>query len=173
MAPVMTETARPWVKFYEPGVPGTLTYPDLTLGGMLAETARKFPDHTALLFFGKRITYGELDRLVNRFAHGLLRLGVRKGDRVALMLPNIPQMVIAYYGTLRAGAIAVATNPLYHSHELEVQLRDSGAVALVAVDLFYPVIKPALERTGVNVWNISSPPALRSRFSCFARHTSC
>jgi len=149
MAPLMTETERPWVRFYEPGIPGTLSYPVLTLGGMLAETARKFPDHAALLFFGKRITYGELDRLVSRFANGLLGLGVRKGDRVALMLPNIPQMVIAYYGTLRAGAIAVATNPLYHSHELEVQLKDSGAVALVAVDMFYPVIAPVLAKTAV------------------------
>ena len=149
MAPFMTTTDHPWVRFYEPGIPDTLTYSSLTLGGMLAETARKFPDHVALVFFGKKITYAELDRLVNRFANSLLGLGVKKGDRVALMLPNIPQMVIAYYGTLRTGAIAVATNPLYHSHELEVQLNDSGAGTLVAVDMFYPVISPVLAKTSV------------------------
>jgi len=139
----------PWVQFYEPGVSAKLSYPDLTLGGVLAETARKFPEHTALLFFGKKITYAELDRLANRFAHALAGLGVKKGDRVALMLPNIPQMVIAYYGTLRLGAVAVSTNPLYHTHELEVQLKDSGAETLVAVDMFYPVIAPALPKTAV------------------------
>jgi long-chain acyl-CoA synthetase len=121
----------------------------MTLGDMLGQTARKFPDHPALVFFGKTITYAELDLLTDRFANALLGIGIVKGDRVALMLPNIPQMVIAYYGTLRAGAIAVATNPLYHSHELEVQLKDSGAVALVAADMFSPVITPVLPRTGV------------------------
>ena len=140
---------RPWTRFYEPGVPPTLTYPDSTLGNVLAQTAQKFPNHAALLFYGKKISYGELDRLVNRFAQALDGLGIRKGDRVAIMLPNIPQMVIAYYGTLRTGAIAVATNPLYHEHELEVQLKDSGAETLVAVDMFYPVISPVLPRTGV------------------------
>ena len=143
----MNAPLHPWIQFYEPGVSATLTYPDLTLGGVLEETARKFPDHTALLFFGKKITYAELDRLANRFAHALAGLGVKKGDRVALMLPNIPQMVIAYYGTLRLGAVAVSTNPLYHAHELEVQLKDSAAETLVAVDMFYPVIKQALPKT--------------------------
>jgi long-chain acyl-CoA synthetase len=149
MKTALAAPARPWVRYYESGIPEQLTYPELTLDGVLEETARKFPDHTALLFFGRKITYSGLDRLANRFAHALARLGVRKGDRVALMLPNIPQMVIAYYGTLRAGAIGVATNPLYHSHELEVQLKDSGASVLVAVDMFYPVIKPVLARTAV------------------------
>ena len=139
----------PWVQFYEPGVSATLSYPDLTLGGVLEETTRKFPDHTALSFFCTTITYAELDRLVNRFARALAGLGVKKGDRVALMLPNVPQMVIAYYGTLRLGAVAVTTNPLYHAHELEVQLRDSGAETLVAVDMFYPVISQALPKTAV------------------------
>ncbi len=149
MTTIETYADRPWTRFYEPGVPPSLTYPDLTLGSVLAQTAQKFPDHTALLFYGKKISYAELDGLANRFAQALIGLGVRKGDRVALMLPNMPQMVIAYYGTLRTGAIAVPTNPLYHEHELEVQLKDSGAETLVAVDLFYPVISHVLPRTGV------------------------
>jgi long-chain acyl-CoA synthetase len=140
---------RPWIKQYEAAVPPSLTYPNMTLGDMLSESARQYPDRTALLFFGNRITYRELDLLANRFAHGIKRFGVSKGDRVALMLPNLPQMVIAYYGTLRLGAIAVSTNPLYHEHELEVQLKDSGAVALVAVDMFYPVISHILDKTAV------------------------
>jgi len=140
---------RPWTRSYEPGVLPSLTYPDSTLGNVLAQTAQKFPNHTALLFFGKKISYSELDRLVNRFAQALVGLGVRKGDRVAIMLPNIPQMVIAYYGTLRSGAVAVPTNPLYHEHELEVQLKDSGAETLVAVDMFFPVITHVLKKTSV------------------------
>jgi len=149
MAPVMTYTEHPWLRFYEAGVPPTIMYPDITLGAVLNQTALKFPDHTALLFYGKKTTYAELNALANRFSHALSSLGVRKGDRVALMLPNIPQMVIAYYGTLRLGAVAVPTNPLYHEHELEIQLKDSGAETLVAVDMFYPVIAHVLPRTNV------------------------
>jgi len=149
MAAILSYAEHPWTRFYEAGVPATLTYPELSLGNVLSQTASKYPFHTALLFFGKKISYQELDRYTNQFAHGLSALGVKKGDRVAIMLPNIPQMVIAYYGTLRTGAIAVATNPLYHEHELEVQLKDSGAETLVAVDMFYPVISPVLPRTGV------------------------
>jgi long-chain acyl-CoA synthetase len=140
---------RPWTRSYEPGVLPSLTYPDSTLGNVLAQTAQKFPNQTALLFFGKKISYGELDKQVNQFAQALIGLGVRKGDRVAIMLPNIPQMVIAYYGTLRSGAVAVPTNPLYHEHELEVQLKDSGAETLVAVDMFFPIIDHVLKKTSV------------------------
>ncbi len=140
---------RPWLKFYEAGVSPSLTYPESTLGNVLAETAAKYSEHSALLFYGRKITYAELDALVNKFARALIGLGVKKGDRVALMLPNIPQMVIAYYGTLRTGAVAVPTNPLYHEHELEVQLRDSGAETLVAVDMFHPVISHILPKTNV------------------------
>jgi long-chain acyl-CoA synthetase len=149
MEAVPSHSGHPWTRFYEAGVPAHLEYPDITLGEALSNTASKFPDHTALIFYGKKISYGQLDALVNRFANALAGLGVNKGDRVALMLPNIPQMVIAYYGTLRRGAVAVATNPLYHAHELEVQLKNSSAETLVAVDMFYPVISPVLSRTGV------------------------
>jgi long-chain acyl-CoA synthetase len=149
MESIGTYADRPWVRSYEPGIPPSLIYPNSTLGNVLAQTALKFPNHTALLFFGKKISYGELDRLVDQFAQALAKLGVRKGDRVAIMLPNIPQMVIAYYGTLRSGAVAVPTNPLYHEHELEVQLTDSGAETLVAVDMFFPVISPVVKKTNV------------------------
>ncbi len=149
MLNAMVTREHPWVRFYEEGVSEHLTYPDWSLGDMLADTARRFSGSTALLFYGKKIPYNELDRAANRFGHALLALGIGKGDRVALMLPNIPQMVIAYYGALRIGAVAVPTNPLYHAHELEVQLRDSGAETLVAVDMFHPVIAKALPKSGV------------------------
>ncbi len=150
MVAVMSEsTNRPWLDYYEQGVPPSLSYPETTLGNVLAETAERFPGRTAIFFYGREIRYRELDDLANRFAHALASLGIKQGDRVALMLPNIPQMVIAYYGALRTGAIAVPTNPLYRSHELEVQLKNSGAETLVAVDMFYPVIAPVLRNTAV------------------------
>lgn len=149
MTTIPSYSDRPWTQFYDAGVPPGLSYPDSTLGAVLAQSAQKFPDHTALLFFGKKISYKKLDNLVNRFAHALIALGVQKGDRVAIMLPNVPQMVIAYYGTLRIGAIAVPTNPLYHERELEIQLKDSGAGTLIALDLFHPVIAPVLGKSSV------------------------
>ncbi len=151
MVAVMSESKsnRPWLGFYEPGVPHSLSYPESTLGNILADTAGRFPDRTALLFYGRKISYQELDTLANRFSRALVSLGIKKGDRVALMLPNIPQMVISYYGALRTGAIAVPTNPLYREHELEVQLKNSGAETLVAVDMFYPVIAHILRNTAV------------------------
>ncbi len=87
--------------------------------------------------------------LADRFANALSGLGVTKGDRVAIMLPNVPHMVISYYGAVRMGAIAVATNPLYLEHELEVQLKDSGSETLVALDIFYPRIANILAKTKV------------------------
>ena len=149
MEAVAAYKSHPWTKFYDAGVSPTLHYPDSSLGELLTQTTKTFPHNTALLFFGKKITFFELDALVNRFANALISLGVKKGDRVALMLPNVPQMVIGYYGTVRLGAITVPTNPLYLEHELEVQLKDSGAETLVALDLFYPRIKPIMHKTSV------------------------
>jgi long-chain acyl-CoA synthetase len=151
MSAVMSNvnTERPWLKFYDAGVPSSIAYPETTLGNVLALTAAKHPDRTALHFYGRKITYAQLEALAGRFSRALAELGVKRGDRVALMLPNIPQMVIAYFGALRIGAVAVATNPLYRERELEVQLKDSTAETLVAVDMFYPVISSVLPKTGV------------------------
>ena len=149
MTMVPPDSDHCWIKNYETGVPSSITCPEITLGAVLNQTASRFPGHAALFFYGKRITYAELDGLANQCAHALLRLGVKKGDRVALMLPNVPHMVIGYFGTLRTGAMAVLTNPLYHEHELETQLNDSGAETLVALDLFLPVISRVMPNTGV------------------------
>ncbi len=124
---------------YDPGVPRHLTYPEIPLHALLERTARERPDAAATIFGGAvagrcldaALTYGQLDALADRFAAGLQGLGVRKGDRVALVLPNCPQFVYAFYGTLKAGAVAVPTNPLYTVRELRHQLADSGARAVV------------------------------------------
>jgi long-chain acyl-CoA synthetase len=143
----MPRMHTPWIDRYDPGVPASCTYPDWTVTDLLRRSAARFPDRPAILFYGARITYRQLDELTSRFAAALQRLGVRPGDRVGLMLPNVPQMLIGYYGALKAGAIVMPTNPLYVSRELETQLVDSGAETLVALDLFYPRIAPILAQS--------------------------
>jgi len=140
---------RPWFNSYEPLVPKTLEYPSITLDTFLNESARKYPYNTATNFVlsyilgerytvGGKQTYRKLNELVDRFANALYQLGVRKGDRVALMLPNSPQFVIAFFAAIKLGAIAVNNNPTYTPRELKHQLEDSGAETIVLLNLFWP-----------------------------------
>jgi len=128
------------LKFWPEGVPQTIGYPEISLPQMLRNAARKFPENSAAVFYGARISYKEMDALTDRFATALQGLGVRKGDRVAIFLPNCPQFVIGYYGALKAGAIVVACSPLYKERELEYQLNDSGAETILTLDLLYSVV---------------------------------
>ena len=118
---------HPWLRHYNQGVQPTCGYPACTLPDLLQGSATRFPGSTALLFYGTHITYSELNDLVSRVARFFYKIGVRPGDRVAIMLPNVPQAIIGYYAALRMGATVVQTNPLYLERELETQLRDSGA----------------------------------------------
>jgi len=123
----------PWLNHYDSGVPAQIPQPKQLLHEMLSTSAHAFPDHPAIIFFGKKIRYRELDRLSTRFAHALRGLGIKAGDRVAIVLPNIPQCVIAFYGALKAGAIVVFGNPLLDEQELGRQFRDSGAQLLLTL----------------------------------------
>ncbi|MEO5658039.1 MAG: long-chain fatty acid--CoA ligase [Nitrospiria bacterium] len=138
-----------WVQSYEPNVPPSLTYPSTPLHRFLSSSADRFPHRPALRFYGRALSYRQLEKAANRFANALAALGVRKGDRVAIMLPNVPQAVIAYYGALSLGAVAVQVNPLYVDREIEVQVNDAGARVIVALDLFYSRIEPIRSRTGL------------------------
>jgi long-chain acyl-CoA synthetase len=120
-----------------------LRYPRITLPEMLNETARKFPRRTALIYFGSRITYGQLLDHVRRCAAGLQARGVKKGDRVALMLPNCPQFVIAYFGAMQAGAVVTATSPIYTAREAGHQWADSGAETVIVDRRMHPVVEAA------------------------------
>ena len=131
---------RIWLKSYEPEVPPTLDYPKVPIYQFLYEAAAKRPHGDAIIFFNRRFSYSWLRDQVERFATALTNLGVKKGDRVALMLPNCPQIVIGYYGSLRIGAVVVLTNPMYMERELEYQMVDSGAETIVALDHFWPRI---------------------------------
>ncbi len=137
-ASVADTGSRIWHKSYTPGVPASIDYEEITMPEVLTRTAGRFPKRTALLYMGKEISYSELEQSANRFANALTAMGVKPADRVALLLPNIPQMVIAYYGIWRMGAIPVPNNPLYTDRELEHQLNNAGATVLVSLDLLSP-----------------------------------
>ncbi|KRE46766.1 long-chain-fatty-acid--CoA ligase [Paenibacillus sp. Soil522] len=131
------EPARPWLRHYPKEVSPSQSYPDQSIVQFLLNAVNNHPNHTAVHFLGKNLTYRELHRDAVCLATGLLSLGIAKGDRVAIMLPNCPQAVAAFYGVLLAGGVVVQTNPLYVERELEHQLADSGAVAIITVDLLY------------------------------------
>ncbi|UBV41761.1 long-chain fatty acid--CoA ligase [Deinococcus taeanensis] len=141
--------SRPWLHSYESGVPATFRPSGLTLPALLERTVRKYPDRVALNFVGARTTYRELWQQTQRFASALHKMGVKPGDRVSIMLPNTPQFVVAFYGTLLAGAVAVNTSPMYTASELEHQLIDSGSETLIILDSFYPRYAEIQERVPV------------------------
>nr|WP_245247399.1 MULTISPECIES: AMP-binding protein [unclassified Paenibacillus] len=134
---------------YPEEVPPTYTYPKQNLADFLVQSSAKFPHQPALHFMGKEMNYADLLEAAYRFGHALRKLGTVRGDRVAIMLPNCPQLVIAYYGALLAGAIVVMTNPLYMQRELEHQLNDSGAILMVTLDLLFQKVKSAVTGTKV------------------------
>ena len=131
---------RIWHRAYVAGVPPTLNIEYITMDAVLKRTASRFPGQAALILMGKEITYQELNDSVDRLAAALDGLGVKKNDKVALILPNIPQMVIATYALFRLGAVAVMNNPLYTPTELAHNLSDSGARMAIAMDLFVPTV---------------------------------
>ena len=143
----MSAGIPPWLSHYEKEVPASLDYPDIPLHTYLENAYNRYPDHTAIYFMGKTMTYRELFHDTQLFSRVLQQLGVKKGDRVAIMLPNCPQAVIAYYAVLHIGAVAVLTNPMYKKRELEHQLADSGAKIIVCLDLVYNNVISVFPRT--------------------------
>jgi long-chain acyl-CoA synthetase len=136
-----------WLTQYDPQVPPTLTYPDWTMPELLSRSAARFADRPALRYYGRTLDYRELDEWANGFASLLRRLGVRSGEVVGLMLPNVPQTVIGYFGALRAGAVVTMINPLYLEGEIGQQVMDSGCATVVALPQFLPRLSPLLGRT--------------------------
>ncbi len=143
---------RIWVQHYEEGVPASLEYPPVPLHRFLEDTAMRAPDSTAIIIPGAvgdtlRLSFRQLNEDANRMANALAGLGVRKGDRVALLLPNCPQFVIGYYAALKLGAVVVAFNPLYSPREIENQLNDCGARVIITLSLFYSAVAEVKSRT--------------------------
>lgn len=128
-------------------MPRSINYPMVPLHEILANTALAYPEQATVEFLDAQITYENLNRLSEKFAAALARLGIKQGDRVALFLPNIPQFVIAYFGILKAGAVLTAISPLHREREVEYQLCDSEATAIVALDSLYPIVANVWQKT--------------------------
>ncbi len=161
---------KPWLKFYEPHVPAYIDYPHSIIPATLEETARKHPDRTAMIFKDNKISYREYNETVDRFGAALQSLGVKKGDRVAVHLPNCPQFLFAYNAILRIGGIVVPCNPIYTAREMNHQLNDSGARIIITLSTLYPLIKqirPGTPITHVIVAEIDTyfPEPLKSQFA--------
>ena len=139
---------RPWLDHYDEGIPKTLEpYPRQTLVDVVDETTRMRPDHTALIFKGERISYGELTWRSDALAAALVEQGVKKGDRVAILMPNCPQYVIAEFAIWKAGGIVASINPLYTERELEHALNECGAENVIVLTLFYNKVKAVQAKT--------------------------
>jgi long-chain acyl-CoA synthetase len=153
-APAMAERPRPWLDSYPPDVPHSLApYPEKPAWSLLEESAERFPDATAVTFpvapMAKRLSYAQLKDEAERFAGALASLGIRKGDRVGLVLPNCPQFVVAFYAIQRLGAVSVGNNPLYTQREMIHQLKDAGIEVLVVLDVLYPLIGKIRDEVGL------------------------
>jgi len=156
MAPDVKYLDKPWLKHYGEGIPEYVDYIERTIPEFLADSARDFPNTMALNFQGYEITFNQLNDMVNRFATCLNDFGVKKGDAVAILLPNIIPCVAAYYAIMRIGAIAVMNNPLYTDRELEHQFNDSESKVLITLDLLGNRMIDLREKTGVKQIIITS-----------------
>lgn len=146
MAGIDTGVERPWEGHWPDEVPKTLEYPRIPLDGILRRSAERYPERPALVFYGRRTTYRQLDAGADAFAAGLRALGVKKGDRVVLHLPNVPHFPIAFFGILRAGAVVVQANPLLTARELGDMVEATGAETLVSLDIFWPTVEAVYQR---------------------------
>ncbi|GAE10021.1 long-chain-fatty-acid-CoA ligase [Paenibacillus sp. JCM 10914] len=139
--------AKPWLPFYPSEVAPAFDYPKQNLALFLVTSAQKYPDRPAMYFMGKNINYKSLLDSSYRMANTLRSKGIKKGDRVAIMLPNCPQVVISYYGALLAGAVVVMTNPLYMEREVAHQMKDSGAKIIITLDMFVSRVEAVIQET--------------------------
>ncbi|UCC18712.1 MAG: long-chain fatty acid--CoA ligase [Promethearchaeota archaeon] len=139
--------ARPWTKFYDPDVPTTIEYPEKNIYEILDDTANEFGSRTAIWFMKNKITYKKFKDITDRLATALVDLGVKKGDVVAIMLPNFPQFIFSFFGILKAGGIVTACSVLHTEHELAYQLNDSGAEIIIAWDSELEKIMNIKDRT--------------------------
>jgi long-chain acyl-CoA synthetase len=146
VSPVQTKN-KPWFSSWPQGVPKNIKYPKVPLHTILKKTAKAHHEKTAIAYFERNISYRELDSLSDHFAGALAALDVKKGDKVALFLPNVPQFVITYFAVLKAGAVLTAISPLHKEREVTYQLNDSEAETIVALDSLYPIVKAVWQKT--------------------------
>ncbi|MEO8356107.1 MAG: alpha/beta fold hydrolase [Chloroflexota bacterium] len=149
--------SRGWLEHYDPGVPFTVGIPKIPVHHLLRSSVRMFPTRPAILFEGTRISYRRLNHEVNRFANALLALGIGKGARVALLMPNVPQMVVAFYGTMKAGMTAVFVPPMIEPEEVVRQVKDSEASVLVTLSMWAGLARQIQKGAGVPHMLLTDP----------------
>ena len=140
---------RPWHDYYDEGIPTSLSYPAVPIFHFLEDSAKKFPDKPCTIFKGAEITYREMSQITDQLAAALVDLGVKKGDRVGILIPNTPQFVMAYFAILKAGGIVVATNPQYTGREIIHQANDSGMELMILMSNYYELVKGIQKDTGI------------------------
>jgi long-chain acyl-CoA synthetase len=160
---------RPWLKNYDQGVPQHIDYPEISLVQLLGDAAKNYADAPCTIFKGAKLTYREMNSITDQLAAGLASLGVKKGDRVGIFMPNTPQFVMAYFAILKLGAIVVAINPLYSAREIEHQVKDAGIELMLVMSNFYNLVKQVQPQTNIKtvvVTNIKEtlPPVLAFLF---------
>ena len=137
-------------KAWPPQWPQSLNYPMQPVYSFLDHTAARVPNRLGIVFGGMELTFSELKNLADRFANALISMGLKKGQRVAIHLPNCPQFAIAYYGVLKAGAVFTPLSPLLAPREVHYQLNDSEAKILISLDLIYPGIASVIDETAID-----------------------
>jgi len=143
------ETEKPWLELYPKETAKNVYYKAETLPQLLRNAAKEYPKHKAVHFMGKELTFNQTYQKSSKLAAYLQSIGVNKGDRVAVMLPNIPQTVISFYAIMLAGAIVVPVNPLYKEREIEFILNDAGAKVIITLDILYNRVKNVQEMTSI------------------------
>jgi long-chain acyl-CoA synthetase len=161
---------KPWLKHYDEGVPQHIDYPAIPLFALLEESARKYPEATCTILKGAKISYREMSEITDRLGAALAKIGVKKGDRVGIFMPNTPQFVMAYFAILKIGAVVVATNPLYTPREIEYQINDAGVEVVIVMSNFYELIKKVQPKTRIRTLVVTNlkealPPVLSFLFS--------
>ena len=161
---------RPWLAHYDKGVPQTIEYPKAPLFHFLENAARNYPDRACTIFKGAVISYREMNAMTDHMAAALVEMGVKKGDRVGIFMPNIPQFLIAYFGILKAGGVVVAVNPTYPVEEILTPVKDANIEVMFCMSRFYGKLKEVREKSGLKkiiVTNIKEtlPPLLRFLFT--------
>ncbi len=161
---------RVWLKHYDEGVPKHIEYPQVPLFQFLEEAARKYPNSPCTIFKGAIITYREMNELTDRLAAAISQLGVKKGDRIGILMPNTPQFVMAYFAILKLGGVVVATNPLYTAPEIQRQVLDAGVEVMLVMSNFYNLVKRIQTKTKIHTFIVTNlketlPPVISLLFT--------
>jgi len=142
-----TYADRPWLEHMDPKIDRSPNLPEISVHQFLADSFRKYPNHIALYFYGTEFTYAELESLTNKLANSLVRLGIKKSDRVALYMDNCPQYAIAFFAVLKAGAVAVQITPMAAERDVLYLLNDSGAKGIITLDYLWPKVKAVMSES--------------------------